>query len=62
MPRIEDLSDAQRQAVLSFPCFDFDESPFAPFNKPLPRTRLALVTTAGLHVAGDRPFAGGEQG
>lgn len=61
MPRIEDLSDAQRQAVLSFPCFDFDDSPLARFRKPLSQTRLALVTTAGLHVLGDRPFAGGEQ-
>jgi len=62
MPRLEDLSDAQRQAVLSFPCFDFDDSLLTPFSKRLAQTRLALVTTAGLHVLGDRPFAGGEQG
>lgn len=61
MPRIEDLGDVQRQAVLNFPCFEFEDSPFVPFSKPLSSARLALVTTAGLHVLGDRPFGGGDQ-
>ncbi len=61
MPRIEDLSDVARQAVLSFPCFDHDDPPFVPLAKPLHEAKLALVTTAGLHVRGDKPFGSGDQ-
>ena len=61
MPRIEDLSNAQRQAVLNFACFEYDNSPFAPVRHPLHKVRLALVTTAGLHRRGDRPFSPGDQ-
>jgi D-proline reductase (dithiol) PrdB len=61
MPRIEDLSNAQRQAVLNFACFEYDSSPFVPLRGPLHKVRLALVTTAGLHRRGDRPFSPGDQ-
>ena len=61
MPRIEGLSDAQRQAVLNFPCFEYDDAPFAMMRKPLRQVRLALVTTAGLHVRGDKAFTSGDQ-
>ena len=61
MPRIEDLSNAQRQAVLNFACFEYDSSPFVPLRDPLHRVKLALVTTAGLHCHGDRPFSPGDQ-
>ena len=61
MPRIEDLSDAQRQAVLNFPCFEYDSAPFVQLRGPLEETKLALVTTAGLHGRNDRPFAPGDQ-
>ena len=61
MPRIEDLTDAQRQAVLNFPCFEFDDAPFCAVRKPLSQIRLASVTTAGLHVRGDKPFTIGDQ-
>ena len=60
MPRIEDLSKAQRQAVLNFACFEYDSSPFVPLRDPLHKVRLALVTTAGLHCRGDRPFSPGD--
>ena len=30
--------------------------PWSPLTKPLSECRLAVVTTAGLHLAGDRPF------
>ena len=61
MPRIEDLSDAQRQAVLNFACFEYASSPFVSLRDPLHKIRLALLTTAGLHCRGDRPFSPGDQ-
>jgi D-proline reductase (dithiol) PrdB len=61
MPRLEDLSEVQRQAVLNFPCFEYDSAPFVPLTKPLRILRLALVTTAGLHLRADRTFTAGDQ-
>jgi hypothetical protein len=64
VPRIEDLNDAQRQAILNFPCFEYEDAPFIGFRgfrKPLSQARLALVTTAGLHVRGDKAFTSGDQ-
>ena len=61
MPRIEDLSNTHRQAVLNFPCFEYENSPFVPLREPLHKLKIALVTTAGLHCRGDRPFAPGDQ-
>ena len=61
MPRLEELSDVARQGHLNFPAFDHDDSPCTPFDKPLAGARLALVTTAGLHLRGDAPFPGGDQ-
>jgi D-proline reductase (dithiol) PrdB len=61
MPRLEDLSDGARQGHLNFPAFEHDDAPFVPLRKPLSGAKLALVTTAGLHVRGDVPFAGGDQ-
>ncbi len=61
MPRLEDLTAVQRQAVLNFPCFEYDGAPFVPLTKPLRMARLALVTTAGMHLRGDRAFTAGDQ-
>jgi D-proline reductase (dithiol) PrdB len=61
VPRIEDLSEPQRQAVLNFPCFEYDSTPFCLVRKPLTQIRLALVTTAGLHIRGDNVFTAGDQ-
>jgi D-proline reductase (dithiol) PrdB len=61
VPRIEDLTEVQRQAVLNFPCFEYDTTPFMRLNKPLSQVRLALVTTAGLHLREDSPFTPGDQ-
>ena len=61
MPRIEDLSDAQRQAVLNFPCFEYESAPFVQLREPLEKAKVALVTTAGLHRRSDRPFTPGDQ-
>ena len=61
MPRLEDLPDLARQGMLNFPAFDHDDSPCAPMTKPLSEAKIALVTTAGLHLRGDTPFTGGDQ-
>jgi D-proline reductase (dithiol) PrdB len=61
MPRLEDLSETARQGHLNFPCFDHDDAPFVPLAKPLSECKIALVTTAGLHVRGDKLFGAGDQ-
>jgi D-proline reductase (dithiol) PrdB len=61
MPRLEDLTEVQRQSALNFACFEYDNAPFVPLKAPLREVKLALVTTAGLHRRGDAPFTSGEQ-
>lgn len=61
MPRLEDVSEVTRQAYLSFPVFEHDDAPFVRPTKPLAQSRMALVTTAGVHLRGDRPFASSDQ-
>lgn len=56
MPRLSQLSEVQRKMLLMFPCMEHDDTPWTPMRKPLSESRLALVTTAGLHVRGDRAF------
>ena len=60
MPRLEQLSEIQRNNLLYFPCHEHDDTPWTPLGKPLSQSKLALVTTAGLHVRGDAPFASGD--
>jgi D-proline reductase (dithiol) PrdB len=60
MPRLEVLSEDARQAILKF---NFYEAPGVPWTIPpanLSEARLALVTTAGLHLRGDTNFTTGE--
>ncbi len=59
MPRLELLSEVQRSMLRMFPCVEHDDSPWTPMRKPLSESRVALVTSAGLHVRGDRPFVMG---
>ena len=61
MPRLGDLTDTARQGHLNFPAREHDDSPFTPLRKPLSEAKLALVTTAGLHLHGDTPFSSGDQ-
>ena len=56
MPRLELLSEVQRKTLQMFPCMEHDDTPWTPMWKPLSQSRVALVTSAGLHVRGDRPF------
>lgn len=60
MPRLETLSEEARKAVLGLNCF---EEPGVPWTEPpadLSQARVALVTTAGLHLRDDQNFSSGE--
>lgn len=61
MPKLEELSEIERQAILNFPFFEHDDSPRAVLDKPLGEARLALVTTAGIHLRDDDRFSPGDQ-
>ena len=59
MARLENYSEAVRNHLLKLPCPTFDNTPF---KRPIPmkEQRVALVSTAGLHLRGDRPFGLGD--
>ena len=56
MPRLATLSEVQRRMLQMFPCMEHDDSPWTPMRKPLSESRVALVTSAGLHLRDDKPF------
>ena len=56
MPRLDRLPEAQAKGLLSHDCLGHDDAPWTPLRQPLGAARLALVTTAGLHVRGDAPL------
>ena len=62
MPRLDRLPAANRKTLLDFPSQVNETAPFTRLARPLRESTLALVTTAGLHQRGDKPFAPGEQG
>ena len=62
MPRLETLSEVQRRMLQMFPCMEHDDAPWTPLRKPLADSRVALVTSAGLHLRGDAPFVTDHQG
>src|SRR6476661_5043462 len=49
------MSTAERDALLALPCPTFASDPWQA-GPPLARRRVAIVSTAGLHLRGDRPF------
>lgn len=61
MPRLERLPEASRTALLALPARTNTTTPFVLPSRPRAKCRLALVTTAGLHRRGDRPFTPGDQ-
>ncbi len=60
MARLSDFSEAEKKhhldKILDFP--DFGETPIAE-GPALAQRRVAIITTAGLHLRNDRPFDGG---
>jgi D-proline reductase (dithiol) PrdB len=61
MPRLDRLPQVNRSTLLTFPAQVHGTAPFVR-PKPLSASRLVIVTTAGLHQRGERPFGPGEQG
>lgn len=56
MPRLDRLPPASRANLLNLTVPINDGAPFTPLPRPLAACRLVIVTTAGLHRRGDRPF------
>ena len=61
MPRLDRLSELQRKSSLAHPCLLNESAPFIRLQRSLSESRLALVTTAGIHLRGDGPFTGADQ-
>jgi len=61
MPRLDRLPQINRNSLITLPVPVNDTAPFTPLGKPLAACRIAIVTTAGLHRRGDRPFGPGDQ-
>ena len=59
MARLGKYSEEERSHLLGLPCPSFETTPFAA-GPHLTERRIALISTAGLHRRGDRPFALGE--
>lgn len=55
MVRLEKLTPEQRQGLEALACPTFETHPWAK-GPPLRRRRVAIVSTAGLHLREDRPF------
>lgn len=56
MVRLADLPEVEAEHLRAKPCPPFVSTPWVEPGE-LRRTRLAIVTTAGLTLRGDRPFA-----
>jgi D-proline reductase (dithiol) PrdB len=56
VPSLDRLPQVNRTALLTRPVEVHHQTPFAPFAGPLSEARVAIVTTAGLHLKGDQPF------
>jgi D-proline reductase (dithiol) PrdB len=55
MVRLEKVSEDERDFLLKLTCPTFPTSPWVS-GPPLNQRRLAVITTAGLHLRHDRPF------
>lgn len=58
MARLQDLPEGMRSYLTDLPCPRFDTQPWQQ-GPPLTERRVAIISTAGLHRRGDRPFSGG---
>lgn len=55
MARLDRLPEIESSHLLALPCPTYETTPWVS-GPPLAERRLALVSTAGLHRRGDRPF------
>jgi D-proline reductase (dithiol) PrdB len=58
MARLEQMIESERSHLLALPCPTFDSTPWVT-GPPIKNRRIALISTAGLHCRGDRPFEPG---
>ena len=56
MPRMDRISESTRKNLLTRPVEINTGTPFTAPRAPLARARVAIVTSAGIHVRGDAPF------
>lgn len=57
MARLEKLPEPMRSHLAALSCHTFETSPWVS-GPPLSRRRVAIISTAGLHRRGDRPYEG----
>ena len=60
MARLDQLSEIERQSALYFPCLEHDTAPWTPWGKELSQSKVALVSSAGLHLRRDKLFESGD--
>jgi D-proline reductase (dithiol) PrdB len=56
MPKLDKLNESTRNSILTLPVDINATTPFHRPVKPLAASRVAIVTSAGLHLRGDRAF------
>ena len=61
MVRLEQYEEKEREHLLNLPCPTFDTTPMVA-GILLKNCRLALISTAGLHLPSSQPFNVGETG
>ena len=61
MVRLADIDPVESEYLASLECPAYETRPFVT-GPPLAQRRLALISTAGLHLRKDRPFGPGEAG
>ena len=61
MVRLSTFAEKEREHLLNLPCPTFPETPFLP-PLILENSRIAVVSTAGLHRRSDQPFMLGDPG
>ncbi|MDD5760160.1 MAG: glycine/sarcosine/betaine reductase selenoprotein B family protein [Desulfobulbaceae bacterium] len=58
MARLDRMPEDERNHILALPCPTFSSSPWVT-GPPLAKRRVAIVTTAGLHLRNSQPFGVG---
>lgn len=58
MAQLDRMTKGEKQYLLSLPCPTFDSTPWA-IPPSLDKCRVSIISSAGLHRRGDRPFEPG---
>ena len=61
MVRMADLPEMSRNILMGMNCPSFENQPWVN-GPPLNQRRVAMITTAGLHMRSDKPFQMGQPG